>query len=131
MILSKALLPLLCGVLVANGVALTWLSTSLKTERDTSSQLRRDLQTKTQALNTAQWLLHSQEQTLQIFSALRVANMAARRDDETLRDEAQQQITAILAEETCAQRIVPVPAADWLQRLEDRTRAGGGFTPGH
>lgn len=126
MILSKGLLPLLCGVLVAVSVSLSLLSGSLRTERDTNAQLRRDLQTKTQALNTAQWLLHSQEQTLQIFSALRVANMAARRDDEKLRDEAQQQITAILAEETCAQRIVPVPAADWLQRLENRARSGGG-----
>jgi hypothetical protein len=129
MTLSKGLLPLLCGVLVSTGVALSLLSNALKTERDTSAQLRRDLQTQTQALNTAQWLLHSQEQTIQLFRAIRMANMAARRDDEKLRDEAQQQITAILSDEECAKRIVPGAAADWLQRLEDRARSGGGNAP--
>lgn len=100
----------------------------IKAERTHSDniQLKRDIQTANQARNTAEWLLHSQEQTLQIFSAIRVANTAARREDERLRDEAQQQITAILAEDNCAQRIVPDAADQWLQRVEARARSGGG-----
>ncbi|HDS8578245.1 TPA: DUF2570 domain-containing protein [Klebsiella variicola] len=94
-------------------------------------QLRRDLQTATQARNTAEWLLHSQEQTIQIFSAIRAANTAARRESEALHNEAQQQITAALSADDCAKRPVPDAAVEWLQRLETRARAGGGDTAGH
>lgn len=111
-------------VLLVAGVV--WVK-SEKTHRD-NDRLQRDLQTQTQARNTVEWLLHSQEQTLRIFSAIRTANAAARRDDERFRDETRQQITVILADDDCAQRDVPDAAAQWLQRLETRVRSGSGST---
>lgn len=105
-------------------VGVVWV----KAERTHSDnvQLRRDLQTQTQARNTAEWLLHGQEQTIQIFSAIRAANAAARREDERLRDEAQNQITLILEKDECAKRDVPSAAVEWLQRVENRARSGSG-----
>lgn len=59
-----------------------------------NEQLTRDLQIQTQARNTAEWLLHGQEQTMQVFSAIRAANRAARLIDENQRNEAKQTISA-------------------------------------
>ncbi|MCX9039611.1 DUF2570 domain-containing protein [Citrobacter portucalensis] len=123
------------SIIAAGAVALLLAvgSVWVKAERMHSDnvQLQRDLQTQTQARDTAEWLLHSQEQTLQIFSAIRVANAAARREDERLRDETQYQITRILDKDECAQRIVPDDAAQWLQRVETRARAGSDNTITH
>ena len=112
-------------------LALTGFAVALDNEKDASHQLRHDRQTQTQARNTAEWLLHSQEQTLNIFSAIRVANAAARRENEALHNEAIQQIDTALSSDDCAKQRVPDAAAEWLQRLETRARAGGGDTPGH
>ncbi|MFS6814161.1 alpha-E domain-containing protein [Citrobacter meridianamericanus] len=112
-------------------LALTGFAVALDNEKGTSHQLRQDLQTQTQARNTAEWLLHSQEQTLNIFSAIRVANAAARREREALHNEAIQQINAALSSDDCAKQPVPDAADEWLQRLETRARAGGGDTAGH
>ncbi|EPM0022686.1 DUF2570 domain-containing protein [Citrobacter farmeri] len=112
-------------------LALAGFAVALDKEKDASNLLRQDLQIQTQARNSAEWLLHSQEQTIQIFSAIRVANAAARRDDEAMHNDAQQQITASLSNEDCAKRMVPDAAAEWLQRLETRARTGGRDTAGH
>ncbi|STE16813.1 DUF2570 domain-containing protein [Citrobacter sp. wls718] len=113
------------GAVIAIGVGcFVWVNVE-KTHSE-NVQLRKELLTETQARNTAEWLLHSQEQTIQIFSAIRVANAAARREDERLRDEAQNQITLILEKDECAKRDVPAAAVEWLQRVETRARSGGG-----
>lgn len=98
---------------------------------DENARLRRDLQTQTQARNTAEWLLHDQEQVMQVFSAIRAANRAARTEDETRRNEAKQKITAAVAEEGCADGLVPSSAADELQRIESHARAASGFITGN
>lgn len=113
------------GTVLAIGVAgLFWFNVE-KTNSE-NIQLRKDLQAATQARNTAEWLLHNQEQTLQVFSAIRAANAAGRREDERLRDEAQKQISLILEKDQCAKRDVPAAAVEWLQRVEARVRSGGG-----
>lgn len=112
-------------------LALAGFAVALDKEKDASNLLRQELQAQTQARNTAEWLLHSQEQTIQIFSAIRVANAASRRESETLHNEAMQQITAALSSDDCAKQLVPDAAVEWLQRLENRARAGGGNTADH
>jgi len=112
------------AVLVIGIAGLFWINVE-KTNSE-NIQLRKDLQVATQARSTAEWLLHSQEQTIQVFSAIRAANVAARREDERLRDEAQNQIALILEKDECAKRDVPAAAVEWLQRVEARVRSGGG-----
>ncbi|MCT6353642.1 hypothetical protein MTR41_24825 [Escherichia coli] len=83
-------------------------------------------QTEQQARNTAEWLLHGQEQTMQVFSAIRAANRAARLADETEHHDAKQKITTAITGDNCSTRPVPAVAADRLRELEKRTRAIGG-----
>ncbi|EBI0727317.1 DUF2570 domain-containing protein, partial [Escherichia coli] len=98
----------------------------LDSTRHDNQTLRRELQTEQQARHTAEWLLHGQEQTMQVFSAIRAANRAARLADETEHHDAKEKITTAITGDNCSTRPVPAVAADRLRELEKRTRAIGG-----
>ncbi|MBV4411337.1 hypothetical protein J0B02_00495 [Enterobacteriaceae bacterium YMB-R22] len=85
MILSK---HLLAGAGVAAAIGLVVATNRIASLRSENATLRRDLQSQTQARNTAEWLLRSQEEAMQFFSAIRAANIAARAADENQRDDA-------------------------------------------
>ncbi|EFJ9898823.1 MULTISPECIES: DUF2570 domain-containing protein [Enterobacteriaceae] len=119
---SKSLL--LAAVLAAVLSGVLWHR--LDSTRLDNQTLRRELQTQQQARNTAEWLLHGQEQTMQVFSAIRAANRAARLADEAEHHDAKEKITAAITGDDCSTRPVPAVAADRLRELEKRTRAIGG-----
>lgn len=119
---SKSLLLAAVFAAVLSGV----LWHRLDSTRHDNQTLRRELQTEQQARNTAEWLLHGQEQTMQVFSAIRAANRAARLADETEHHDAKQKITTAITGDNCSTRPVPAAAADRLRELEKRTRAIGG-----
>ncbi|HFP3784660.1 TPA: DUF2570 domain-containing protein [Escherichia coli] len=119
---SKSLLLAAVFAAVLSGV----LWHRLDSTRHDNQTLRRKLQTEQQARNTAEWLLHGQEQTMQVFSAIRAANRAARLADETEHHDAKEKITAAITGDNCSTRPVPAVAADRLRELEKRTRAIGG-----
>ncbi|MEA1062269.1 DUF2570 domain-containing protein [Erwinia sp. HR93] len=123
MILSNYLLM---GAGVAAAISLVVATHWIDNLRSDNATLRRDLQSQTQARNTAEWLLQNQMQAMQVFSAIRAANIAARAADENQRDEAKQKITAATAD-VCGNGPVPAAAAGELQRLERATRAASGF----
>lgn len=125
MTLSKYLLT---GAGIAAAISLAVTVNRIDHLSHDNATLRRDVQEQTQARNTAEWLLQSQVQTMQVFSAIRAANLAARSADEIQRDEAKQKITAATAGE-CGNGLVPAAAADELQKLERATRAASGFIP--
>lgn len=85
---SKSLLLAAVFAAVLSGV----LWHRLDSTRHDNQTLRRELQTEQQARNTAEWLLHGQEQTMQVFSAIRAANRAARLADETEHHDAKQKL---------------------------------------
>lgn len=115
---SKSLL--LAAVLAAVLSGVLWHR--LDSTRLDNQTLRRELQTQQQARNTAEWLLHGQEQTMQVFSAIRAARLA----DEAEHHDAKEKITAAITGDDCSTRPVPAVAADRLRELEKRTRAIGG-----
>ncbi|HGL6839063.1 DUF2570 domain-containing protein [Citrobacter koseri] len=119
---DKAIVFLILGLGLFTGYV--WRQSVLT--QSENEQLTRDLQIQTQARNTAEWLLHGQEQTMQVFSAIRAANRAARLIDENQRNEAKQTISAATAQDDCGDRLVPSAAADELRRLEQYARAPGG-----
>ncbi|EGI13067.1 conserved hypothetical protein [Escherichia coli M605] len=119
---SKSLLLAAVFTAVLSGV----LWHRLDSTRHDNQTLRRELQTEQQARNTAEWLLHGQEQTMQVFSAIRAANRAARLADETEHHDAKEKITTAITGDNCSTRPVPAVAADRLRELEKRTRAIGG-----
>ncbi len=117
---------LLAGAAVAVAISLGVATHRLDNLRSDNATLRRDLQSQTQARNTAEWLLQSQMQAMQFFSAIRAANIAARAADENKRDDAKQKITVATAGD-CGNGPVPAAAAGELQKLERATRAASGF----
>lgn len=121
---SKSLL--VGAVIVAVAFGVLWHE--LDIARNDNQTLRRELQTETQARNTAVWLLDSQEQTMQVFAAIRAANRAARLNDEALRDESKQKITHAVTHDPCGADAVPAGAVSELQQLEKYARTISGFT---
>jgi|GEM_PF-3214433 hypothetical protein len=121
---SKSLLAGAAFVAIAFGV----LWHELDSARTDNQTLRRDLQTETQARNTAVWLLDSQEQTMQVFAAIRAANRAARLNDEALRNESKQKITHAVAHDPCGVGAVPATAVSELQQLEKYAHTISGFS---
>ena len=119
----------LVAMFAAASLWATVLHHSLSNAEQENADLSRDLQTQTQARNTAEWLLDSQTQAMQVFAAIRTANQAARLHDEKQRHDAKQTITEAVAPDECGARAVPAVAADELRRLEDYARAVSGFTP--
>lgn len=121
---DKAIVFLVLGLGLLTGYA---YRVSILTQGE-NERLGRELQLQTQARNNAEWLLHSQEQTMRVFSALRAANRAARLDDENQRHEAKQTIITATEQDDCGSRVVPAAAADELRRLHDyaRTVSGSG-----
>lgn len=87
-----------------------------------NAQLERKLQTQTQARQTLEWALANQSQLVRVFSAIREANRLARLDDEKQRDDAKQKITTAVADQACADSLVPAAAVDELRQLETRAR---------
>ncbi|QHM71654.1 DUF2570 domain-containing protein [Mixta intestinalis] len=117
---------LLAGAAVAVAISLVVATHRIDNLRSDNATLRRDVQLQAQARNTAEWLLQNQVQAMQVFSAIRAANIAARAADENQRDDAKQKITAATAG-GCSNGPVPAAAAGELQKLEHATRAASGF----
>lgn len=117
---------LLAGAAVAVAISLVVATHRIDNLRTDNATLRRDLQSQTQARNTAEWLLQNQMQAMQVFSAIRAANIAARAADENQRDDAKQKITAATTGD-CGNGPVSAAAAGELQKLERATRAASGF----
>jgi hypothetical protein len=118
-------------VFLFGAVAVVWLVVAtqrIDTLEGDKRQLTKELQAQTQARNTAEWLLHGQQQTMQVFSAIRAANRAARADDEIQLNDAKNTITAAVGQDDCSTRAVPAAAADQLRQLEDYARAAGSLT---
>lgn len=109
------------------GLLCVYFSHSLEAERKTVTTLSSELQRQTHARNTAEWLLQGQQQTMQVFSAIRAANRAARLLDEKKHNDAKQTISAAVAQDDCGDRAVPSAAADELRRLEEYARSISGI----